>query len=269
MAAHTGSYSGVTSCRGSRRRPDRRRRPVRHRRRVPPARSVPGQDASRSSRRAMPSAAPGTCSGIPASGPTPTCSRSATRSGRGRRPRRSPTGPRSVTYVRETAASTASTARSASGTASCARRWSTRGRALDRRGGAHRHRRDRALTCNFLLGCTGYYRYDEGYTPEFEGVERFQGADRPPAALARGPRLRRQARRRHRQRRDRRDARSRDGRARRARDDAAALAVVRRVAARPGPARATLLRRMLPAEASRIAIVTLEERAAAHGRLPV
>jgi cation diffusion facilitator CzcD-associated flavoprotein CzcO len=31
------------------------------------------------------------------------------------------------------------------------------------------------LTCGFLLLCTGYYRYDEGYTPEFEGVERFEG----------------------------------------------------------------------------------------------
>ncbi|MGB2712080.1 MAG: NAD(P)/FAD-dependent oxidoreductase [Conexibacter sp.] len=31
------------------------------------------------------------------------------------------------------------------------------------------------LTCNFLLGCTGYYRYDEGYTPEFPGIEQFGG----------------------------------------------------------------------------------------------
>jgi cation diffusion facilitator CzcD-associated flavoprotein CzcO len=31
------------------------------------------------------------------------------------------------------------------------------------------------LTCGFLFGCTGYYRYDEGYTPEFEGMERFGG----------------------------------------------------------------------------------------------
>jgi cation diffusion facilitator CzcD-associated flavoprotein CzcO len=31
------------------------------------------------------------------------------------------------------------------------------------------------FTCNFLWGCTGYYRYDEGYTPHFEGTERFQG----------------------------------------------------------------------------------------------
>jgi len=31
------------------------------------------------------------------------------------------------------------------------------------------------LTCGFLLGCTGYYRYDHGHTPEFAGRERFAG----------------------------------------------------------------------------------------------
>jgi monooxygenase len=31
------------------------------------------------------------------------------------------------------------------------------------------------LTCGFLFACTGYYRYDEGYTPHFEGTERFAG----------------------------------------------------------------------------------------------
>ena len=31
------------------------------------------------------------------------------------------------------------------------------------------------LTCGFLFPCTGYYRYDEGYTPEFAGSERFGG----------------------------------------------------------------------------------------------
>jgi cation diffusion facilitator CzcD-associated flavoprotein CzcO len=31
------------------------------------------------------------------------------------------------------------------------------------------------LSCSFLLMCSGYYRYDEGYTPEFRGVERFGG----------------------------------------------------------------------------------------------
>ncbi|MEM8829449.1 MAG: NAD(P)/FAD-dependent oxidoreductase [Cyanobacteria bacterium P01_G01_bin.19] len=32
-----------------------------------------------------------------------------------------------------------------------------------------------SFRCNFLLMCSGYYRYDEGYTPEFEGRDRFQG----------------------------------------------------------------------------------------------
>jgi monooxygenase len=31
------------------------------------------------------------------------------------------------------------------------------------------------LTCDFLYCCTGYYRYDEGFTPNFEGRERFRG----------------------------------------------------------------------------------------------
>jgi monooxygenase len=31
------------------------------------------------------------------------------------------------------------------------------------------------LTCGFLFMCTGYYRYDEGYTPQFPGAERFKG----------------------------------------------------------------------------------------------
>jgi cation diffusion facilitator CzcD-associated flavoprotein CzcO len=31
------------------------------------------------------------------------------------------------------------------------------------------------MTCGFLLMCSGYYRYDEGYTPDFAGTERFAG----------------------------------------------------------------------------------------------
>ena len=32
------------------------------------------------------------------------------------------------------------------------------------------------ISCSFLYGNTGYYNYDEGFTPEFEGRERFTGA---------------------------------------------------------------------------------------------
>jgi monooxygenase len=31
------------------------------------------------------------------------------------------------------------------------------------------------LTCGFLFFCSGYYRYDEGYTPAFVGIDRFTG----------------------------------------------------------------------------------------------
>ncbi|MDT7571228.1 MAG: monooxygenase, partial [Actinomycetota bacterium] len=31
------------------------------------------------------------------------------------------------------------------------------------------------VTCGFLFMCSGYYRYDEGYTPEFPGIETFAG----------------------------------------------------------------------------------------------
>ncbi len=31
------------------------------------------------------------------------------------------------------------------------------------------------LTCQFLFMCSGYYRYDEGYTPELPGIEGFSG----------------------------------------------------------------------------------------------
>lgn len=31
------------------------------------------------------------------------------------------------------------------------------------------------LTCSFLFCCAGYYRYDEGYTPQFQGIDRYAG----------------------------------------------------------------------------------------------
>ena len=31
------------------------------------------------------------------------------------------------------------------------------------------------FSCNFIFMCTGYYNYDAGYTPDFEGIERFEG----------------------------------------------------------------------------------------------
>ena len=43
------------------------------------------------------------------------------------------------------------------------------------------------FTCNFLFSCSGYYRYEAGYTPEFAGRESFKGEiihpQKWPAAL--------------------------------------------------------------------------------------
>ena len=77
---------------------------------TPPAGSRCTAPASRGpcSRRGTRSAGRGTCSATPASGPTPTCSRSASRSGRGGARRHRAAARRSGRYVEDTARSSAS-----------------------------------------------------------------------------------------------------------------------------------------------------------------
>jgi monooxygenase len=38
------------------------------------------------------------------------------------------------------------------------------------------------VTCGFVFSCSGYYRYDHGYLPDFAGMERFEGAIVHPQA---------------------------------------------------------------------------------------
>ena len=38
------------------------------------------------------------------------------------------------------------------------------------------------LTCGFVFSCSGYYRYDRGYLPDFAGMDRFQGTIVHPQA---------------------------------------------------------------------------------------
>ena len=47
-----------------------------------------------------------------------------------------------------------------------------------------RHGEDGTFTANFLWMCQGYYRHSEGYTPEWKGMERLQGPNRAPSAMA-------------------------------------------------------------------------------------
>ncbi len=82
------------------------------------------------------------------------------------------------------------------------------------------------ITCRWIFCATGYYIYEEGFTPAFEGPIASRGRS-PPPALARGPRLRGQAGGRDRQRRHRDDAHPGDHRQGRARDDAPAIAKLR------------------------------------------
>ena len=36
-------------------------------------------------------------------------------------------------------------------------------------------KRESQITCHFIYSCTGYYRYDQGYSPQFPGADQFKG----------------------------------------------------------------------------------------------
>src|ERR1700744_1423075 len=87
-------------------------------------------------------------------------------------------GPRILNYVRETAAENGidkkirfrHKVRHASWSTADAR-WTVETERTSDEGAAETVR----FTCSFLFACSGYYRYDEGYTPEFSGRESFKG----------------------------------------------------------------------------------------------
>jgi len=88
-------------------------------------------------------------------------------------------GPRILSYVRETAHEFGidrhirfrQRVLSASWSSEDAR-WSVEVKTGDANNGSGEIVR---YACDFLYGCTGYYRYDAGYEPEFPGSERFRG----------------------------------------------------------------------------------------------
>ena len=51
-------------------------------------------------------------------------------------------------------------------------RWTVSADLLDEAGDVVHQR---VVTCSFLYSCTGYYRYDRGYTPDFDGMDDFGG----------------------------------------------------------------------------------------------
>src|SRR5436305_1469081 len=84
-------------------------------------------------------------------------------------------GPDILAYVRETAAENGIDEKIRFNHRVLAAEWSTD----EQRWTVTAERSDTGetiqLTCSFVLVCSGYYRYDEGYTPEFEETERFRG----------------------------------------------------------------------------------------------
>ena len=90
---------------------------------------------------------------------------------------------------------------------------------------AHDTATDETVTirCNFLLMCSGYYNYEQGYLPEFKGRDRFRGETVHPQHWPEDLDYSGKQGRHHRFGRDRRDAGPGDGQGSRARRDAAAL----------------------------------------------
>ena len=227
------------------RRPDRRRRPVRHRRGLSSAAEMSAARATSFSRAATASAAPGTCSAIPASAPT----RDMFTLGYSFKPWTEPKaiadGPRILNYVRETAAENGidkkirfhHRVKRASWSTPDAR-WTVEAERTTGEGATETV----SFTCNFLFMCSGYYKYESGYTPEFPARDRFRRPHRASAEMARRPRLCRQARGGDRLGRDRGDAGAGDGEDRRPRHHAAALADLRGGAAGAGSARQQIAR---------------------------
>ena len=84
-------------------------------------------------------------------------------------------GPSILEYVRETARENGIDRRIRFGHRAVRAEWSS----AEARWTVHAERADTGetvrLTCGFLFGCFGYYRYDQGYLPEFPGRERFAG----------------------------------------------------------------------------------------------
>ena len=170
--------------RGDPRRRDRGRGPLRASARPAIcARNAPARP-SRSSRPASGSAEPGISSATPASAPTATCTPSATPSSPGaaaQRDRRR--RPSILDYVRETAREHGVEKQIRFGHrlrraawSSAEDLWTLEIERTERSWRpSDRGARPTTLRCRFLSMCSGYYRYDRGHAPQFEGMERFRG----------------------------------------------------------------------------------------------
>lgn len=84
-------------------------------------------------------------------------------------------GPSILSYIREVARDHGIDARIRYGHRVVAARWSTPEARWTVEIEQGPEKRRTAITCGFLLMCSGYYDYAAGYLPQFPGVERFGG----------------------------------------------------------------------------------------------
>ena len=84
-------------------------------------------------------------------------------------------GPSILKYVRETAAEYGIDKKIRYGLRVKSASWSTPDSRWTVEAEHEESGTTRRFSCNFLFMCAGYYNYDKGYTPEFEGFDRFKG----------------------------------------------------------------------------------------------
>jgi cation diffusion facilitator CzcD-associated flavoprotein CzcO len=53
--------------------------------------------------------------------------------------------------------------------------WSSKDKKWTVKGGNKIDNSEIVATCSFIMVCTGYYDYEEGYTPKYEGLEKYKG----------------------------------------------------------------------------------------------
>jgi cation diffusion facilitator CzcD-associated flavoprotein CzcO len=84
-------------------------------------------------------------------------------------------GPSILAYIRETARAYGIDRKIRYGHRVVSARWSSRDAEWTVTARDVSSGETRELTCSFLFMCAGYYDYEEGYTPDFPGQERFAG----------------------------------------------------------------------------------------------
>ena len=84
-------------------------------------------------------------------------------------------GPAILGYIKETAQEHNVESKIQFNTKIIALNWSTENAQWTIKCEDTKTKKSKVFTCTFLQSCLGYYNYEHGYTPEFEGIKKFKG----------------------------------------------------------------------------------------------